>query len=790
MEIGHNEAVRRPTTVRDGATVPLDSNFDTAPPTGPIRSQLVPLKSLASETRRRLSPDHFYTVQPRQIAEMEAEGWVVDKRNARSVRMRKSKSHDTAFVDKVWATFAKLRFTSLNKQRLVLSYGDLQGEQVDVDVFAADDEVVLVIESRSTESVRTVQFKKELEGIQSRRALLLKEVKKEFPTHKVKFVLATNNFGISAQTAERIEQADVVHMDEDVIEYYLNLAEHLGAAARYQLLGNLFAGTKIPNLNPEVVAIEAHMGGHKYYSFSIEPERLLKLAYILHRSKANSNLMPTYQRLIKNTRLRSVTQFVDNGGYFPNSIVLNLTSGVRGLKFEPFPRHAGETRAGLLHLPQTFRAAYVIDGQHRLYGYADSSRAATDLVPVIAFVSLEGADQVRLFMQINENQQAVPKNLRNTLNADLLYDSKNLRDQVRALKLSIAQQLGESKASALYGRILVGESTKTALRSLTIDAVSRGIDRGNFLGSFSASEVKEAGPFYRGSNSATHRPLFEYLALGLNFFRERLDGQYRLGSAEGGFIFINNGIESLIRILGDVVNHLAAADEYDPRSRSSEQLFEDSVPYLEPLVEYLGSLDVTAGLEYRKMYGSGAATKYWRRLQHAIHAARPEFSPPGLLAYVENEEKQFNDESRDMIAELEAFLKADIRKRLEDEFGADWFTTGVPRRIRIESGKIAVERNADTPGRKLTEWDCLYITDYREIVIQNNDLWKRRFEKQYTMPGDESKPGGWKERTSWIGKLNELRNDVYHGRTVSGESHDFLVTLRTWLVRGQAENEL
>ena len=45
-------------------------------------------------------------------------------------------------------------------------------------------------------------------------------------------------------------------------------------------------------------------------------------------------------------------------------------------------------------------------------------------------------------MQINENQQAVPKNLRNTLNADLLWDSEGLRERASALKLRIAQHLG------------------------------------------------------------------------------------------------------------------------------------------------------------------------------------------------------------------------------------------------------------------------------------------------------------------------------------------------------------
>jgi DNA sulfur modification protein DndB len=303
----------------------------TLPPPGELlRDKMVAVKRIPAETRKRLSPDLFVTVQPKQIPDYEAEGWVLDQRNKRSVRMRKPKPHDIAFEDRVWAAFAKLDFTSLNKDRtFIVRYGLATGETQQVDVFAADDEVVLIIECKSSEEMRTAQFKKEVEAIQGERHGMLKEIKKEFPNHKVKYVLATNNFGVSKQTAERIADADIIHMDEDVIEYYIGLADHLGHAARYQLLGNLFAGTKIPNLDPEVVAIEARMGGYKYYSFSIEPERLLKLAYILHRNKANSSLMPTYQRLIKKTRLKGVAQFVDSGGYFPNSLILSLDSGAR-----------------------------------------------------------------------------------------------------------------------------------------------------------------------------------------------------------------------------------------------------------------------------------------------------------------------------------------------------------------------------------------------------------------------------------------------------------------------------
>ena len=147
-------------------------------------------------------------------------------------------------------------------------------------MFAADDEVVLVVECKSALNIRQHQFKDEVEAIQGTRAGILRAIRREFPKHKIKFILATNNFALSRQTVERIEGADIIHMDEDVIDYYIDLAEHLGRAARFQLLGALFAGTKIPELEPTVAAIQSKMGRHQYYSFAIEPERLLKMAYV------------------------------------------------------------------------------------------------------------------------------------------------------------------------------------------------------------------------------------------------------------------------------------------------------------------------------------------------------------------------------------------------------------------------------------------------------------------------------------------------------------------------------
>lgn len=738
-------------------------------------------KSIPRETRSRLSQYQFDTISPSRQSEYEANGWVLDHKLRRSVVMRHVKPHDTLFKDRVWAAMARLNFQYLNTNRLFdLEYGPGQHEQI--DVFAADDEVVLIIVCRSAQVPVSSAFKQEIEGIQEARPGVIRALRGSFPYRKFKYILATNNFIVSESTVQRMKDADIVHMDEDTIDYYLELAEHLGRAARFQLLGSLFAGSKIPGLDPRVAAIQGKMGGHVYYSFLIEPSRLLKLSYILHRNKANSELMPTYQRLIRKSRLKKVSQFVDGGGFFPNSIIVNVESGARGLRFDLAPRSDTEGRLGILHLPQTYRAAYVIDGQHRLYGYADSYRADTDLIPVVAFVGLPRAVQVQLFMQINENQQAVPKNLRNTLNSDLLYESPNKNEQIRALRLRIAQRLEEHKASPLRGRIIIAEEKATSLRCITIDSINLGLDRGNFIGSVTKSAMREPGTFYRGANDPTLKALVPFLEMCFAYLRENLPSQWELGKAEGGFVFVNAGIESFLRVLSDIVDHVVSEGRADPRTDGADVVFAEVRRYLDPLVIYLRGLSREAASEFKRLYGSAGRARYWRKLQIAINSAIPEFDPPGLASYVADESKTFNTESYNMIRDIETFLHTDIRRRLQDHFGARWFKDGVPQSVYQEASALAIDKNRERDVEDEVEpWDSLRLIDYQKILQRNFTTWQELFAAQYTRPDEESKPGGWKAKTGWLDELNRIRNEVAHNYSVKESDYNFLVAIYTWL---------
>ena len=316
------------------------------------------------------------TIFASSLDDEKEEGWefLSDTKNPKKVKVKKDKPQDEVFEDTLWLLFANMGFFHMNSDNnFHMAYGDALGQTQQIDVFAADDETILIIECKSAVSLKDGVFKKEIEALGSKMNGLRAEALKKYPQRKVKFIFATNNYRISPEDNSRMDGLGIIHFSEQEINYYTELTKHLGTSARYQLLSNLFANTEIKGMDNLIPAIRGQMGGHTYYSFSIEPEKLLKIGYVLHRSEANNNMMPTYQRIIKKSRLNSVRKFInEEHGYFPNSIIISIDSK-RPLQFDRSEKQVKGAVAdlGILHLPKKYKSAYIIDGQHRLYGYSD-----------------------------------------------------------------------------------------------------------------------------------------------------------------------------------------------------------------------------------------------------------------------------------------------------------------------------------------------------------------------------------------------------------------------------------
>ena len=138
---------------------------------------------------------------------------------------------------------------------------------------------------------------------------------------------------------QRFFSTNSYHHNDSSFQYVDSIIKNYKKAATYQFMGLLFKNQLINNEKIEIPAVEGDMGGLKYYMFSIEPGILLKMGFVLHRTKANEEEMPTYQRLLVPSRLKGITTFIDGpdgngGGFFPNSIIVNFNTKKHKIIFE------------------------------------------------------------------------------------------------------------------------------------------------------------------------------------------------------------------------------------------------------------------------------------------------------------------------------------------------------------------------------------------------------------------------------------------------------------------------
>lgn len=749
-----------------------------------FEDKLVSKKELISVKKKRSQTHILEKFEPVLQEIRESEGWVVDKALTKHIRMKKPKPMDEQFEDEVWLLCAALGFTHLNSDRhLELPYGAPETNTTkQIDVLAIDDETVLVIECKCARTGKRGNFKDDIEALYGIREGLSKTIKKGFPKRKIKCIFATKNYEVSEADCNRMKALKIQHFDHVAIKYFADLAKHLGKSARFQLLGHLFAGTTINSLDNRIPAIKGKMGGYTYYSFSIEPDKLLKIAYVLHHNDANEEMMPTYQRIIKKNRLNEIQNFVNKGGFFPNSIIINIDTGGKELRFDisSLQVESSVAQLGILYLPSKYRTAYIIDGQHRLYGYADSKYCSTSSLPVVAFVNLKQEKQVELFMEINENQKTVSKNLKNTLNADLLWSSEDLNEQRKALRLSITQKLGDKVSSPLYERVIIGENERTVTRCISMDAIESSLKMTNFFSRFSNDNLIIAnGTFDKGNNEATQKNVVYFLIRCFDFFREALPEEWLKG--DKGCLAINNTIHSLIRLFNDIINHLYLNKEINPQIDNPDDVADKVEYYLDPLITYFRSITEDEWKVIRTSYGSGGKSKVWRIFQTVIADARPDFKPDGLDQWKRDNTKKFNSDALSMIQDIQTTIRGDFANKLQAKYGEKWMINALPQKVHQQASLIMAKESYE--GHEVSLWDCVAIANFKDIATFGQN-WSELFEKDYTRPEELKMPGGKAAKTEWILRLSKIATSISSASySVAEQDYLFLKSLHEWLIR-------
>ena len=701
------------------------------------------------------------------------------RRNRKTLRVRKPKPADQKLEDETWTLLALMGFNYLNKGRnfkIPIKDGVTVMPSKQIDVFAADGETALVLECKASEELKLRSLQKDLNETRGLQEPIRTAIRAQLGPHiRVCFVYVTRNIRWSSQDKERAKGNQIRVIRDQQIGYYRKLVDIIGPAARHQLQADLFEGSRIQGLSATVPALKGKFGGNNFYQFAIEPDRLLKLAYVSHRANIDETAVGTYQRLLKKKRLKDIAEHIkETGGMFPTNVVVNFRN-TKGLQFDPSgPSGSDPTVLGTLHLPNSYKSAWVIDGQHRLYGFARSGRATKGKIPVLAFEGLPREQELKFFVDINNKQVRVPRSLLVQLEPELQLNPDTPEQRLNTIFSRLAVELSQSADSPLFGRVADEWSLDVKNAPLTLPQLVSGIKGSQLIGSVRNRLLYYDHLYYRDDESTCERArvvIESYLRL----FAEGSPQHWNRSKKSERFLCTNLGISALLRVLKVALDYRQAIDT----SLHFDNLTPDEIvgmiaDIVRPIIDWFSEDDLSKLNAFRGRYGSGAPLKYGYALMEIIHSRNPDFNPPGLDQYRQEHSISNINEAQRLVTETEDVIRDITLTVLKTKYGEEddrWWWEGVPSDIRGQAGLRS--QSSEEGGQP---HDFLELIQYKRIADQSAH-W-RDFESHLTL--DESLRSK-KDKLVWFERLSKIRNRISHSgnRYVTNDERKFL--LDTWV---------
>lgn len=761
-----------------------------------LKPLIVDPSELQAEQRRRRKVDDLRSVHPADVAELVQKGWTLRRDGKRKSQIGKPKSHDRAFEDRVWCLAFAMGFTSLNGQQFTIEFERANGSvgRKQIDVYAADDEAVLVVECKSREGRGRRSLQKDLTETQALQDYIRKAVYASYgerPKPKLIWVYATSNIIWSDSDVDRANDAKIAIVTENELQYFEAFLRHMGPAGKYQILAEFLKGQKIPGLDGmKVPAIQGKLGGQAFYSFVASPRYLLRIAFVNHQALNHPDGKPAYQRMISSKRIKEIGEYISGGGYFPTNILINFVSSPR---FEPLTTRddtSTDVRLGWLTLPQLYRSAWIIDGQHRLYGYSHLSNALLDEnLFVLAFDRMNTRKEADLFITINHKQKSVPKGLLMSLLADLKLGDQDPKTAVSALASAVVRALNTDKTSPLSRRFATPGVPPEANQNLTISEAVNGLVRSDLVGRV-VGRSRLAGPLCGATDDETITRARIILNSYFEQLRQANPSRWEAGRA--AYVSTNPGIRAHLSLVAEIVRYLEHKNGLDFHALDEKKFATYVGELAKPVFEFVNAAsDEEIAKRFSRKFGEGGLKEYLYNLFNLVHEGRTDFGPTEFLNWVAQSESDRVEDANRLVMLLSERLTNYVIDTLKAVHGVKTLPSGDPAfwEIGIESRRVKDnaydKQQADSAERRKPREAYLDIVDLEDIVKQKNN-WDH-FEPVFRLPMPSEK-AGQKYYLSWIARFNELRRIAAHKnslRTYTEADLEFL----DWL-KGQLEDPL
>ena len=746
-----------------------------------ILTGLISGEEIKTYYKKKKREHKYVSVKKGKESHFLEDGWDIYKVYKTRIRLRKQKPVGILFKDRVWCILSKMGFEEISKddefKMSILTNPQINLEQV--DIFVKDDEIAILVECKAAGEPTPRSFRGYINEINDTRGEIIGAINKHYGVKlKVGWIFATKNIIWSESDLELANSSNITVLRDDELEYYEELVCHIGPAAKYQFLAEVFAEKKIPRLRIKVPAIKGKIGGTTFYSFVIEPSKLLPIVFVSHRLKTDRDTVITYQRMLNKRRLKSIRGYIEKeGGLFPNSIIINFQTGKTRLRFEKTGGQDSTIGAviGFLYLPNKYKSAWIIDGQHRLYGFSGSDKAEKVTIPVIAFENLDAAKQAKMFVDINSKQVKVPKNLLEDLYSDLLWDSKDESEKLLALTSKLVSKLGKDMSSPLYQKIKSSTQVRVKNKPITIATLTGAIKNTKLLGQVNTgANILRVGPLYEEKEPRMENSLkrAKIILIGyFNAFRNGVPENWELGAEDGGYLCTNNGLVALLFVLKEIIIHIEQKTGIKAIDMEPEELIEEILQYTVPIIEYFKNATYEEIKDYRRQLGA-AGQKYCAfGMMEQIHRNYRDFNPIGLDGYIKEKYSTWNEEARTLVPEIQLLISRHVISTLKREFGEGddkWWYNGVPENVRID----VVKRQEKDPEHRPKEQNFDLI-HYLDVISKRWLIFKDVY-------GFKEDGNSKTKQLSWFQKLKSIRNKVAHPERgkITEKELEFLKNLR------------
>jgi DGQHR domain-containing protein len=539
-------------------------------------------------------------------------------------------------------------------------------------------------------------------------------------------LLILDNYDIPSKfkESEEIEEAlrkKVAYWDNRALAYYKIITKTLRSPwARYLILRDLGKQIMLQQKPYEVDAIQImqRLGTRRMWCFSMTPDKLLNLAYVFRRGSRDPD---AYQRLLDPKRLTEIGKWLSKKeSMLANNIIVAFDEKLIYKKSK-------------LYIPAKTCSAWIVDGQHRLYGFCrldeklktkDQKRIRSSFRLPIIGIEADPVLQARLFTEINSTQVKINRNLLLDLYDHFdIAPEKGLLDRIR-----VAKKL--AKTDVFKGKVkIIPKLEKGTLTLATF------VDYPKF------------------KKLVTEKSEKAYSIL--TTFFDSVRKNFPQWDNPKDFIF---STERGVRILTSLLTRIIEYAEREGKKLDSE-LYDFCLSKLKEAT--IGEPDFFKRSNYvGEALGATAPDKASRDLW----AARIDEKIENFLS--DAEKKIIGRDEKRTLKELEEKLRNFIVDKLS-AITPQWWTQLIPQDVR----NSAIERMKRDEGpwpwfeRKLSPPECyLNFSDYRKIIIKRNN-WIKVFQPIF------------KDQTITQAKLIELehiRDNIAHHRKLTSSEFDHL----------------